>query len=73
MRAPDGITVVLSQTSFGTNMSKRNAIKDFPAWAPATALTTTERTGQWVGKLLRKAHKLFTRLNLKLASCVRGI
>lgn len=59
-RALDCVTVVLSQTSSGTKVSKPNAVKDFSTCAPATTLTTTKRTGQWVGKPLRKAHKLLT-------------
>lgn len=60
IRALDSVTVVLSQTLLGTKVSKPNAIKDFSTCAPATTLTASKRTGQRVGKLLRKAHKLFT-------------
>lgn len=57
VRALVGIAVVLSQTSSG---HKTPATKDFPACAPVTTSISTERTGQKIEKLLRKAHKLFT-------------
>lgn len=59
MRALDDITVALSQTLSGHKVSSTNSIKAFPACAPVTTLTPMERTGQQVGKLLGKAHKLF--------------